>query len=84
LMPFITINVFLGLTGGLKLFDLPYVMTGGGPGHASDTIALVIYGYAFKSNLYGYATAAGIVFMMMILAITLIQLKVTRSREVDY
>ncbi len=84
LMPFITINIFLGLTGGLKLFDLPYVMTGGGPGHASDTIALVIYGYAFKSNLFGYATAAGIVFMIMILAITLIQLKITRSREVDY
>ena len=84
LMPFITINVFLGLTGGLKLFDLPYVMTGGGPGHASDTIALVIYSYAFKSSLFGYATAAGIVFLIMILAITLIQLKITRSREVDY
>lgn len=83
LMPVITIVLFLTIVGGLKLFDIPYVMTGGGPGHASYTITLAIYNAAFRDGAYGYATAAGIVLMVFITIVTLVQLRLTRKREVD-
>jgi len=84
LMPSITICTFLGLTANLKMFDIPYIMTQGGPAYSTSTIALVIYDYAFKGMLYGYATAAGIVFLVLILILSLFQLNITRKREVEY
>jgi raffinose/stachyose/melibiose transport system permease protein len=83
LMPAITIVVFLTIIGGLKLFDIPYVMTGGGPGSSSYTLTLAIYNAAFRENTYGYAIAAGIVLMIFIMIVTLIQLRITRRREVE-
>jgi raffinose/stachyose/melibiose transport system permease protein len=83
-MPSVTICTFLGLVGSLKFFDLPYVLTKGGPGDSTSTLALVIYNFAFKNGTYGYATAAGILFMILILIVTTVQLRYTRKREVEY
>ena len=83
LMPVTTIVVFLTIVGGLKMFDIPYIMTGGGPGSASYTITLAIYNAAFRENTYGYAIAAGIVLMLFIMLVTLIQLRIMRSKEVE-
>jgi len=83
LMPATTIVVFLTIVGGLKMFDIPYVMTGGGPGSSSYTITLAIYNAAFRENTYGYAIAAGIVLMLFIMVVTLIQLRIMRSKEVE-
>ena len=84
LMPSVTICTFLGLTGSLKIFDLPYIMTKGGPGDATSTIALFIYNQAFTNYRYGMATAAGILFMFTILVVTFLQLKFTREKEVEF
>ncbi|MFC5404371.1 carbohydrate ABC transporter permease [Cohnella soli] len=83
LMPATTIVVFLTIVGGLKMFDIPYIMTGGGPGSASYTITLAIYNAAFRENTYGYAIAAGIVLMLFIMVVTLIQLRMMRRKEVE-
>lgn len=83
LMPVITINTFIGLVGSLKLFDLPYILTNGGPGDATSTLGLLIYKFAFVFRNFGYATAAGILFMILIVIISYTQLKITRSREVE-
>lgn len=83
IMPFITINTFLGIAGSLKLFDVPFVLTNGGPGTATTTLGLLIYKYAFVHESYGYATAAGMLFMVLIAAITFLQLSITRRREVE-
>ncbi|QGQ99165.1 sugar ABC transporter permease [Paenibacillus psychroresistens] len=83
-MPSVTICTFLGMVGSLKFFDLPYVLTNGGPGDSTSTLALVIYKFAFKNSNFGYATAAGILFMILILIITMLQLSFTRKREVEY
>ncbi|RAP76959.1 carbohydrate ABC transporter permease [Paenibacillus montanisoli] len=83
LMPVVTIVLFLTIVGGLKLFDLPYVMTNGGPGSASYTMTLAIYVAAFGNNTYGYATAAGIVLMIFIMIVTFLQLHFTRKQEVE-
>ena len=79
-----TIVVFMTIVGGLKFFDIPYVMTGGGPGTAFLSITLAIYNAAFRGNTYGYAMAASIVLMVFIMFVTFIQLKISRKREVEY
>ncbi len=84
LMPTITIVTFLIIVGGLKLFEIPYILTNGGPGSASYTLALAIYNAAFRENSAGYAVAAGMVLMVIIMIITLIQLQITRRREVEF
>lgn len=83
LMPSITIVTFMTIVGGLKFFDIPYVMTNGGPGTASYTITLAIYNAAFRGNTYGYSMAAGIVLMIFIMIVTFIQLSITRKKEVE-
>jgi ABC-type sugar transport system permease subunit len=83
IMPVVTINVFIGLVSSLKLFDIPFVLTHGGPGDASSTISLMIYKFAFEYDKKGYATAAGIVFLAIIAIITFIQVRFTRKREIE-
>ncbi|MDO4328055.1 MAG: sugar ABC transporter permease [Lachnospiraceae bacterium] len=56
-----------------KVFDLVYVMTGGGPGNATKTLVNYIYEKAFTSWEFGPASAAAIVLFAIVLVITLIQ-----------
>ncbi|MFK7691620.1 carbohydrate ABC transporter permease [Paenibacillus sp. HJGM_3] len=83
LMPTVTIVLFLTVVGALKLFDLPYIMTNGGPGTSSYTLFLAIYNAAFRENNYGYATAGGIFLAVCIIAVSIVQLSITRKREVE-
>ena len=55
---------------------------GGGPGRATQSVALNIYEEAFKGNIrYGYATAKSTVLFVIVLVVTAIQLKVTSRKE---
>lgn len=83
LMSSITIVTFLGLTTSLKIFDLPFLMTNGGPGDSSNTLAMLIYKQAFSYSNYGYASAGGIVLFVLVAAISLLQIRATRGREVQ-
>ena len=56
-----------------KVFDLVYVMTGGGPGNATKTLVNYIYEKAFTSWEFGPASAGAIVLFAIVLVITLIQ-----------
>lgn len=58
-----------------KVFDLVYVMTGGGPGNATKTLVNYIYEKAFTTWDFGPASAAAIVLFAMVLCITLIQFR---------
>lgn len=82
LMPSVTIVTFLGLSGTLKIFDLPFILTGGGPGTQTLTMAIYIY-KKFGENLYGYSTALGIIYMVIIISVVALQMKLTREREVE-
>ena len=81
--PAITINVLLTLIGSMKVFDLILVMTNGGPGNASESLALRIYNEAFTQNQFGYATAIGIVMSLLILGLSVLNLRLLRKREVE-
>ena len=85
-MPSITICMFLTLTNSFKLFDQNLALTGGDPNHATDMLALNIYntfytraGAAWK----GIGQAKAVVFCVLVVAIALIQLNMTRKKEVQ-
>jgi len=82
LAPAVTINFLLTLVGSLRIFDIIYVMTGGGPNRATETIVVKIYNDAFVNNRFGYATAASLVFFLMVLGISVGTLVFLRRREV--
>ena len=86
LMPSITICLFLSLTNGFKLFDQNLALTGGEPAHASELIALNIYQtFYFRSGAQwkGIGQSKAVLFCIIVVAISLIQLKATRSKEVQ-
>lgn len=58
-----------------KVFDLIYVMTGGGPGRSTNVLVNFIYNSAFVKFDFGYASAAAIVLFVIVLVVTLIQFK---------
>lgn len=86
LMPSITICLFLSLTNSFKLFDQNLALTGGEPAHASELIAMNIYNtFYFRAGPQwkGIGQAKAVLFCIMVVIISIIQLKATRSREVQ-
>jgi len=82
LAPTITICTFLTLTNGFKLFDQNYALTGGNPGKMSQMLALNIYDTMYgSSNTQGVGQAKAVIFFILVACISLIQNKVSRSRE---
>jgi ABC-type sugar transport system permease subunit len=75
-------NIILSTIGLLCLFDLPYVMTKGGPVHYSETMAVRIYYYAFKELQQGKGMALAIMLTVVTMSITLIILKTRQGEEV--
>ena len=80
--PAVTINVILALIGSLKVFDLILVMTEGGPGRATESVVLRVYEDAFINNDFAQATALSVVIFVLILGLSVINLRWLRRREV--
>lgn len=78
-----TVCVMLSMIGSLKLFDQIAVMTNGGPGFATETLTYIIYKVAFGEGRQGFGTALAIVLFVLILIISLIQIRLLRKREVQ-
>jgi len=84
ILPAITIGMFLALNMAFKVFEVVYALTGGGPGRATQVIALNIFEEAFNmSNRYGYASAKATLLFILVFIITLIQLRIMKKREVE-
>ena len=85
-MPSITICMFLTLTNSFKLFDQNLALTGGDPNHASEMLALNIYNtFYFRAGPQwkGYGQAKAVIFCLLVIALSVIQLRATRSKEVQ-
>ena len=80
-MPYITICLFWTIAMALKLFEICFALTQGGPYGSTTTMALGIYFDAFSSNRYGIATAESLVFFFVVLIITSLQLSITGRKE---
>ncbi|MFC7546834.1 carbohydrate ABC transporter permease [Plantactinospora sp. GCM10030261] len=69
--PTIRISIFLSVIGTIQLFDMVWVLTGGGPIHASETMAVTMYQYGFRRFEVGYASAISIVMFLLSLVFAL-------------
>lgn len=79
----ITISLFLGI-GTLNVFELPFIMTNGGPLDSTTTIAFVIYKNAFAYERFGYAAASSVLFTLVVGILSFAQVRTTRRMEVEY
>jgi len=84
ILPGITIGVFLALNSSFKVFEVVFSLTGGGPGRATQVIALNIFEEAFDLNFrYGYASAQANILFLFVALVTLVQLSVMKKREIQ-
>ena len=85
-MPSVTICTFLTLTNSFKLFDQNVALTAGEPANASEMLALNIYNTFYGrsgAQWKGIGQAKAVVFFLIVVVISLIQLHFTRSKEVQ-
>lgn len=83
-MPSITICTFLTLTNGFKLFDQNLALTAGQPSNKTEMLALNIFSTFYsRVGWEGVGQAKAVIFFLIVVAIALIQLRLTRSKEVQ-
>ena len=84
LMPTITICTFLTMSNGFKLFDQNLALTGGNPGKMSQLLALNIYDTMYGTTGWqGVGQAKAVIFFILVALISVIQNKMTTSKEVE-
>ena len=79
--PFLVVAAVIRTIDALKTFDTIYVITGGGPGTASETINLYLYLQAFAFYNIGNASAVVVVFFVIVLALALVLLHVREKTK---
>ncbi|SES07780.1 raffinose/stachyose/melibiose transport system permease protein [Salipaludibacillus aurantiacus] len=80
--PFFTINMVVAMKNFLMAFDQIIGLTGGGPGRATESIALLIYRGGFEGGQFAYQSANAVIYFIVIVAISVIQLRILERKEV--
>ena len=88
LRPIMVLVVVLNTINGVKVFDQIWVMTAGGPNHASDTLGTYLYSMAFgamgSSNpQLGYATSIAIVILLLSFILSIVQIRLGRRQDIE-
>ncbi len=78
LSPTILFAAVVGVISGLQVFDIPYVMTRGGPGNASRTAVMIMYESAIKNMEIGYGSGIAVILFIGIMIVTAIQFGLSR------
>jgi putative chitobiose transport system permease protein len=81
LMPSIIIVTIMSSISAMKVFEEIYVMTGGGPLNSSKTLVFYIYQEAFEKLRMGYASAVGVILLLITLVLSIFNLKVMSKKE---
>lgn len=89
LWPVTAVVITLNIIGGVKVFDVIYIMTTGGPNHASEVLGTYLYITSFGASgggspSMGYAAAIGVVILVLAMIGTYLQLRLTRERTNVY
>jgi raffinose/stachyose/melibiose transport system permease protein len=71
------ILVVLNIIGGFKVFDLIYIMTGGGPAHKTEVLTSLLYYQAFSFFNYGYASSIAVIMLVIMLLFSWLRIKGT-------
>ncbi|MBP3272696.1 MAG: sugar ABC transporter permease [Ruminococcus sp.] len=81
--PMVATAMSLNAIGSLKFFDLIFNMTEGGPNHRTEVLATHLYQQGFKYFKYGYASAIGVVLLVLCLIVTLFINKVVKTEQYE-
>ena len=81
--PMVATAMSLNAIGSLKFFDLIFNMTEGGPNHKTEVMATHLYQQGFKYFKYGYASAIGVVLLILCLLVTLFINKVVKTEQYE-
>ena len=81
--PTIRIWIFLSVIGSLQLFDLVWIMTGGGPAEASNTMATYIYNFGIQKQQYGFASAVAVILFIICFAFALAYQRFVLRRDTE-
>jgi len=77
-----TVSIFIFvLTSAFKIYEVVYILTGGGPNHASETIVSYMYSTTFESMLYGYGMTIAVMEFFIALCITLLSISLSRKNN---
>ncbi|MCS5713170.1 sugar ABC transporter permease [Herbiconiux sp. CPCC 205716] len=80
--PALTVNLALNVIGALRVFELPLVMTNGGPANSTTTITMLIYRNLFGSaGGFAYATALAVFFLLLVVVVAVTMTTLLRARE---
>ncbi|MEV5438912.1 sugar ABC transporter permease [Streptomyces sp. NPDC052682] len=79
--PVLTLTVILSISGSLSVFEIPYIMTSGATG--TETFVIQTVKLAFQFNKTGLASAAAVVLLLIILAVTWVQRRLVPDDRVD-
>ena len=83
LAPALTVNSLITVIGCLKQFDIPFILTKGGPGTATQTVAILLYKDAFFMSDAGYVAAESFILLLIVLVISVFQTRYFAAREVN-
>jgi raffinose/stachyose/melibiose transport system permease protein len=81
--PTIRISIFLSVIGAIQLFDMVYVLTGGGPVHSSETLAVSMYHYGFVRHRVGYASAISVSMFLISLVFAVFYQRFVLRRDIE-
>jgi ABC-type sugar transport system permease subunit len=73
LKPITVLVMMIATTRSVRMFDIPYVLTSGGPGVETTTLVLLIYNQAFENINLGYAAALAVVFSLLLGSLLYVQ-----------
>ena len=76
LTPTMLFVCIIGVISALQQFALPYIVTGGGPGNATSLFAHRLFTVAFETNQFGYAAALSLLLLVVVLVLSVVQLKI--------
>ncbi len=81
IMPFFTINMVLCMKNNLMVFDQIMALTRGGPAQSTESISFLIYNNGMNGGQFGFQSANAVIFFIVIVIISVLQLKYLNKRE---
>ena len=81
IMPFVSINLVLSTKNFLMVFDQIVSLTQGGPAQSTESISYLIYKNGMSGGQFGFQSANAVLFFIVIVAISIFQLRFTNKKE---
>ena len=81
IMPFVTINMVLCMKNNLMVFDQIMALTKGGPAQSTESISFLIYNNGMGGGQFGFQSANAVIFFIVIVVISVLQLKYLNKKE---